>query len=403
MNAHDILLRETGLDLDAATLERALRERMECLGIAGRAEYLALLAGPELHELAELVVVPESWMFRDPAAFKAAVSHVTAQLARHPGHVARILSVPCAGGEEPYSMAMALHDAGVPPASWRIDAIDLSAASVARARAGHYTRNAFRGAGLGFRDRHFSQDGGGYLLREDIRAHVHISQGNLFALDMAANAGRYDVVFCRNLLIYFDDAGIARAANILGRLLSHAGMLLAGPAEAPVLCRHGFAQLPLAGAFALHKQGCPPAIAAAARPRQGLRTIAPVPLKAAPRPAAPPLPAAAPATPELLALARRQADGGQLREAAATCQALIARAPDEPDAHFILGLVSQCQRDARSAERHLRQCLYLAPRHYDALCALALLAEEAGEPAQAAIYRQRAARSHAGADGSRAA
>jgi chemotaxis protein methyltransferase WspC len=214
MNPREILRHATGLDLDEATLERALHARMKGLGLEARSDYLALLSGPELDALAELVVVPESWMFRDPAAFQAALALATGRLARRPGHLVRILSLPCAGGEEPYSMAMALLDAGVPLDQCRIDGIDLSKVSIARARAGRYTRNAFRGARVDFRDRYFSADDGGYLLRDDIRAAVQFGKGNLFGLDMAANAGRYDVIFCRNLLIYFDDHSIARAAAV---------------------------------------------------------------------------------------------------------------------------------------------------------------------------------------------
>ncbi len=65
-------------------------------------------------QLIELVVVPESWLFRDPQAFDAAVELVQRAPGARPSAPLRILSIPCAGGEEPYSMAMALRDAGVP-------------------------------------------------------------------------------------------------------------------------------------------------------------------------------------------------------------------------------------------------------------------------------------------------
>jgi chemotaxis protein methyltransferase WspC len=399
MSPRDILRRATGLDPDEATLERALHLRMKALGLKERADYPPLLSGPELDELAELIVIPESWMFRDPAAFEAALALARARLARRPGHLVRILSLPCAGGEEPYSMAMALRDGGVPLEQCRIDGIDLSAASIARARAAHYTRNAFRGAHIEFRDRHFTRVDDGYLLRDEIRQAVHFSQGNLFELDMAANAGRYDVVFCRNLLIYFDDAGIARAAAVLAALLAQDGILLAGPAETTVLCRHGFTQLPHSGAFALRRSPVPPRTP----PRPRLRAPAPVPMPAAPAaatasippPAAPPL---APA--ELLARAQRHARNGQLDEAAADCHALLAADATIAGAYFILAQSSRSRGDTAGVERYLRQCVYLEPRHHAALCALALLAEQAGEHDKAVLYRRRADRDAAAAQGS---
>jgi chemotaxis protein methyltransferase WspC len=390
MNAHALLLDATGLNLDDAVLERALDARMKRLGLADRDAYLALLGGEELNHLIELVVVPESWMFRDPAAFNAALSVVAERLEGRPGQLARVLSLPCAGGEEPYSMAMTVLDAGLPLDRCRIDAADLSAVSIARARAGRYTRNAFRGGRLDFRDRYFTPEDGGYLLREDVRAAVRFSQDNLFAIDLEANAARYDVIFCRNLLIYFDDASIARAASVLGALLAEDGILLAGPSESHVLSRHGFTHMPLSGAFALRRarsatvQAAPvptPAVGWAFMPtrldtRPVQREVAPVPCT------------------DLLARAQHCADTGLLHEAAEICRTLLDTDPTAPGPYFILGLVSQSAHDKAGAARHLRQCVYLDPQHYEGLCALALLAEQSGEPDKAALYRQRAARSH---------
>jgi chemotaxis protein methyltransferase WspC len=390
----DILRRATGLDLDGPALARALHARMRELGITHAADYAPLLAGPELDQLAELVVVPESWMFRDPAAFRAATTVVERRLARDGDAVARILSVPCAGGEEPYSMAMALADAGIARERWLIDAVDLSAASIQRAHAARYRRYAFRGAELAFRDRYFDKEGDSwFVLRDEVRSAVRFSQGNLLALDIDANAGRYDVIFCRNLLIYFDDASIERAARVLSALLADGGLLLVGPAETPALCRHGFQRLPLAGAFALHKPGrapIAPANDAASARRVARKALQSVPANAAPLPAPTPQ---SEVGPDLLAQAQALADRGQLGEAASACRQVLARRPAEAQAWFILGLVGQCEGDYDAAERNWRRCLYLDPSHYDALCALALLADQSGDARRAAVYRQRAARS----------
>jgi chemotaxis protein methyltransferase WspC len=397
MNPRDILRRATGLLLSGPVLERALHARMRELGITQAGDYTPLLAGPELDQLAELVVVPESWMFRDPAAFRAAAALVERRLARNAAAVARILSVPCAGGEEPYSMAMALADAGIAPERYQIDAIDLSAASIRRARAARYKRYAFRGAELAFRDRYFTEDGGAFVLGDELRSKVRFSQGNLLALDVDANARRYDVIFCRNLLIYFDDEAIGRAAQVLSALLADGGLLLAGPAETPALCRHGFQRLPLAGAFALHKPGQRPAelpsdagsarrLAHQALPRLPVAAPAPVPR--------------ADSVAGLLAQAQRQADAGALREAGDMCRRVLAQAPAEAHAWFTLGLISQSAGDADEAERNWRRCLYLDPHHYEALCALALLAEQSGDARRAALYRQRALRDRCTDEGS---
>ena len=124
----------TSLDLSVATVERAVRERMR--GGGAGVDYDPQPGTPEFDALVDLVVVPESWILRDPAVFETALRFVQARLLTRPGQPVRVLSLPCAGGEEPYSLAMLLARAGIAPADCRIDAFDLSQAALARARAG---------------------------------------------------------------------------------------------------------------------------------------------------------------------------------------------------------------------------------------------------------------------------
>jgi chemotaxis protein methyltransferase WspC len=398
MNARELLQRASGLDLNQVAIDRALRERMAKSGVADTEQYLRDMTAAELAALVELVVVPESWMFRDPDAFAAATAFVQRRLAARPDRVVRILSLPCAGGEEPYSMAMALNDAGIAPSSFRIEGIDLSQASIARANAGRYTRNAFRGRVLDFRERHFSRHGDEYQISEALRAQVAFAQGNLLAFDASTAAGRYDVVFCRNLLIYFDEPTSAAAIAVLRTLLADDGMLLAGYAEVPTFCRNGFAPLRMPGAFALQKDFgkakpvAPNAVAAARKPAARRPAAAPAPAPAPPRTPAPRAVPAAADSAALLAQARRQADQGDYPGAAAACQAVLAADPDSAEAYFILGMVSECQGKPGVADDYWRRCIYLKPDHYEALCHLALLAGQAGDAPRAAAFRQRAAR-----------
>ena len=396
-----LLRRATGMDLSEPTVQRAVQRRMQTLALADSADYLARLRGPELEALVELVVVPESWMFRDPEAFALAASFVRARLASAPARMLRILSIPCAGGEEPYSIAMALADAGVAPQAFRIDGVDLSAHCITRAQRGRYTRNAFRGGDLSFRERHFTAHGNEYQISDALRERVRFNQGNLFELDPLALGGRYDLVFCRNLLIYFDEPTIATAIAKLDALLADEGLLFAGYAEVPAFVARGFSSVRAQGAFALERaDAAPPAPhpPRAARKLSPVRASLPAPTRAAstlrPAPALPLAPAPAPSTDvsAQLQAARALADQGELAAAGAAAQAILTSNPDAADAYFILGMVSECEGAHARADAHWRRCIYLQPDHYDALCHLALLCEHAGEPAQADTLRQRAAR-----------
>ncbi len=419
MNVLSTLRRLTGMNLARNTVELAVKRRMEATGATARKAYVDGLDEAELRELVELVVVPESWLFRDPQAFAAAVAFVRQRLAAG-ARVVRILSVPCAGGEEPYSMAMALFDAGVKPQSFLIDAVDISAACIVRAEAGVFGRNAFRGQELSFRDRYFAWSGEDELYRIDdaLRARIRFGQGSILEGELGT-ARQYDVIFCRNLLIYFDEPTTAAAIERLSDHLANDGMILAGYAEVPSFVRHGFSPLPHRQAFALRKDikrpGAParaslPASAPVPSSASPAHRRAPAPVRAvpptaktagSPRPphgsstgasatAAPTLAAAGDES--LLAHARKLADAGKVLQADSACREFLAQQPESAEAYFILGLLAETSGKPDDAEAHLKRCLYLQPDHYETLCHLALLQEQGGNSSAAATLKARAAR-----------
>lgn len=112
------------------------------------ARYFAYLkqTPSELQELIDAIVVSETWFFRDPASFAAVVTRLRERPEWvHPTSSVRILSLPCSTGEEPYSIAMALLNAGLQAERFRIDAIDISARALSAAKLGLYRRHSFRG------------------------------------------------------------------------------------------------------------------------------------------------------------------------------------------------------------------------------------------------------------------
>ena len=402
MTAQTLLRRATGLSVSKSVAERAVGQRMEQTGFSDSAAYLQALTPAEMTQLIELVVVPESWLFRDPQAFYATVELVQERWAR--GRATRILSIPCAGGEEPYSMAMALRDGAVPKQAFSIDAYDLSPGCIERAQAGVYGRNAFRAQDVAFRERYFTHVADdAYRIIDALREQVTFRQGNLLQFDTATCSRHYDVIFCRNLLIYFDKPTTRAAIANLSALLADDGMLLAGYAEVPSFCQNGFAPLQFRQAFALKKEATPPAaviqVAALPPPTRALRSVPPAPrpapARAAPAPAERPrpVPVQAPQPPaDLLAEARRLADRGQLREAGEKCHAHLARVPEAAEAYFMLGMINELAGKMDLADDYWRRCIYLQPDHYEALCHLSLLAERNGNHTAAATLKARAAR-----------
>lgn len=425
----------SGLHLTEAAVKRAVAQRMRQLPHAASAAYLAraVLRQEEIAALLELLVVPETWFFRDPAVFPALVRFVRERLARPmrtglPRPPVRILSLPCATGEEAYTIAMALLDAGITPSSFAIDAMDISRDAIERARRGVYQRNSFRSPQLDFRDRWFSQCDAGHVLHQRIRDMVRFTSGNLF--DAAPEAATYDVIFCRNLLIYFDEETQQRASDRLASLLADDGMLITGYAELAVCGKRLFSMRPYADAFVLRKRQPHTEDAVELQmPRRRRPQTAPVP-QAFLRPppavqlqrcvAKPPAvqtrhslekPSAAMLSPaneagaaqsvpssastelqSMLAQARCLADGGDVDAATASVSACLRAFPDSAEAHFLSALISERRAHTKTIEESLRRTVYLDPQHYEALCRLALLAESAGDAARAASFRQRAAR-----------
>ena len=188
---------------------RAVGVRMSALGVVEGDLYLALLdrSVHELDPLVEEVVVSESWFFRDELPFALLAER------RKESPFTRVLSVPCAGGQEPYSVAIALLDRGIALSRFHVVAVDLSRKALAEARKGVYSGNAFRSRDLAFRDRHFRRTADGYAVDDAVKESVEFRQGNLMAPDFLAGEPPFDAVFCRNLLIYLDEPARRRARS----------------------------------------------------------------------------------------------------------------------------------------------------------------------------------------------
>lgn len=253
---------ETGIDassLGINTLARVVNDRMratqgDALQDGALDVYWHLLHGSvdERQALVEALVVPETWFFRDRDAFAALTKLAAARVADAPTRVLRVLSVPCSSGEEPYSVAMALLDAGFDPSRFVIDAIDISGQAIERAQQASYGRNSFRGHALEFRARHFTETADGWQLHERVQQAVRFSRGNLFE-PLQRTDTRYDFIFCRNVLIYFYRDAQDRAIQLLDAQLADGGTIFVGPAETGLMMRHAMTSARIPLAFAFHR------------------------------------------------------------------------------------------------------------------------------------------------------
>jgi chemotaxis protein methyltransferase CheR len=178
----------------------------------------------------------------------------------------RIWSAACSTGQEAYSLAMILKEQGPKLAGWTFDIIgtDISSEVLARAQAGVYTQfEVQRGLPIQFLVKYFKQDGDKWQIAPEIRSMVRYQEFNL--LNEPASLGSFDVVFCRNVLIYFDQKAKTAILERVSKLLPPDGLLYLGGAETVLGVSDKFE--PLAGHRGIYAlTGAKPAAAAPAAP-----------------------------------------------------------------------------------------------------------------------------------------
>ncbi|MBR7212553.1 chemotaxis protein CheR [Pseudomonas sp. B2021] len=396
-----------GLDVASvgeAIIERAVRQRCQSSQSPSAEAYWQHLqtSHDEQQALIEAVIVPETWFFRYPESFATLARLAQARLAEiNQMRALRILSLPCSTGEEPYSIAMALLDAGLAPHQFKVQGMDVSPLSVERARRGVYGKNSFRGADLEFRDRHFTEDAGSYRIADRVREQVRLQVGNLLDPALLANEPTYDFVFCRNLLIYFDQPTQKQVFDVLKALTHVDGVLFIGPAEGSLLGRHGMRSIgvPQSFAFSRHVEPTPPP-APLVKPTPAplpQRRAAPIPLKPRPfstvSPRVPPVKGVPTDAGDLLSQIATLANEGKSAEARAACERYLSSHPPAAQVFYWLGLLSDVAGSALEAQGYYRKALYLEPQHPQALMHLAALLESQGDSAGARRLQARAARS----------
>ncbi|HEX3446249.1 MAG TPA: CheR family methyltransferase [Chthoniobacterales bacterium] len=399
------LLRQTiGLDIASVGLsliERAVSQRLRANDLCDISQYTELLqrSQPELQSLVEVVVIPETFFFRYPESF-AALQQIVGKHVFAGKQNIRVLSVACSTGEEPYSIAMALLDAGLSPDKFQIDATDVSPHLLDIGRFGVFGSNSFRGSNLKFRDQYFQKTDAGFRLCERVRQSVKFERRNVLEETSRFGGELYDFIFCRNLLIYFDGEAQRQTLKSLSEFLTANGVLFVGSSETGLLTQHGFSSVRLPMAFAFRKsepavfhtppKHRPPTVWKPAKTyrSQAVRRPDLATLKK-------PIPETVKHKKELpadLALAEQLADQGQLKEAIKICElSLLERGPSARAFH-LLGLIRDCEGDQQQATEFYRKALYLEPDHYDSLIHLALLADKNGDSAAAKALKDRAHR-----------
>lgn len=435
------------------------RERWDDLqrGLAGAAQQFGfenaaacvgwLLSAPltkaQLQVLASHLTVGESYFFRDQQTLEALAEHILPELihARRGGEQRlRLWSAACCTGEEPYSLAILLHQRLPDLPDWHvtITATDINARFLHKAAAGTYGEWSFRNAPAGLKQRYFNRTADGrFAIVPEIKKLVTFAHLNLVEdvyPSLATDTNAMDLIFCRNVLMYFTPPQVSKVIGNLRHALVEGGWLVVSPSEASHALFPQFVTVNFPGAIIYQKSNATPRTEQRWTPAplgelaeyvaptiEALSPWAP-PLPAAPltelsRAAPPekPAPVETPLTPSAVAellyeqgryaeaadtlvaslgrhapdpqafslLTRALANQGKLSDAMAWCDRWIAADKLDPAGHYLRAVVLLERGESEQARVSLQRALYLHPDFVLAHFALGNLARSRGKTGEA--------------------
>ena len=405
----NLLKKTMGLSSESigdSSIERAINHRKDILKIKDTNDYLLLLAkdDDEMSELVEEVVVPETWFFRNLAPFQALPTCIPDYKKKKFGNLPlRILSLPCSTGEEPYSIAMTLLDIGLKENQFIIDAQDISKRALRKARRAIYGKHSFRETGGFDINKYFRKTRSGQQLLPIVRDRVNFIRSNVVKDVIIPEPEYYDVIFCRNLLIYFDRITQKKVLNKLHFMLKPGGTLFVGHAETSEVEKEYFTKINKPKSFAYTKNVM--GINYNKENKKG-HTDQFVEIYE-----------------NLLEITKRDValskklhplrengnkkqiktkvgwkkieeliEKGRTNEASVLCEKRLKKAPDDAEAYYYLALVSKMEGGMGAAELLLKKAVYLDPNHHKALGLFCLLAEQRGDQKLALSLRRREGR-----------
>ena len=240
----DLIYGHCGLFFDNDSkflLEKRLGKRLSLHRLPSYKEYYHFLRynrgkEQELSEIMDLLTTNETYFFRESFQLRAfaeeVVPEIRAEKEKKGDRSIRIWSAGCSSGEEPYTIAMLLLEMKFPQ-DWRLEVIgaDISQRVLQQARKAVYRRSSFRATDESYIKRFFQEQEDGFRISDQVKELVTFSHLNLFDENRLALLGKMDVIFCRNVIIYFDRNAKKRIIDAFSRILREGGYLLLGHSE----------------------------------------------------------------------------------------------------------------------------------------------------------------------------
>lgn len=234
--------RKTGINFEPTKryfVDKRLVERIDATASATFRSYFSMLrfqaSGEELQQLTNSMTVNETYFLREEYQFECLVHSILPEIVQRKSdqHPIRIWCIPSSSGEEPYTVAMYLMERWPGISRWDVEIIssDIDTGILRKARAGRYTARSVQHLSAPWLAKYFTRAGDEYQICEDLRQAVEFTRVNLAEPADTRPYRNFDVIFCRNLLIYFDDVSRKAAAETFYDALKPGGYICLGHSE----------------------------------------------------------------------------------------------------------------------------------------------------------------------------
>ncbi len=257
----DLIREKSGMDLQGNRLDSlraGIYSRMESIGLANPSQYYSFLrfdpAGQEeLEEFLSYMTINETYFFRNTAHFAALRNHVLAKnIKENKDGILKIWSAGCSTGEEPYSIAMTILDLTQNRKDLKIEILgtDVDKEALAKAEQGIYRKRALRVTKKKYKDAYFIKNNGSFEIDGSLRDIARFEYFNLMETSYPKpSQGNWDIIFCRNVIIYFNKESVRHVVNSFHRVLADSGHLFMGHSETLDRVSREFSPIEVNGAF----------------------------------------------------------------------------------------------------------------------------------------------------------
>jgi chemotaxis protein methyltransferase CheR len=234
--------RKTGIQFDISKryfVDKRLVERIEATGNDNFRSYFAMLrfqaSGVELQALVNLMTINETYFFREEYQFHCLVNSILPEIVakKKDNEPIRIWVIPSSSGEEAYSIAMCLLERWPGISKWDVEIIssDIDTKILQQAQAGLYSERSVKHVPKAYLNKYFRSTPRGFQLNDDLRSAVEFTRINLMDAAETRAYRNFDVIFCRNLLIYFDDLSRKQAVETFYDAMRPNGFICLGHSE----------------------------------------------------------------------------------------------------------------------------------------------------------------------------